>query len=359
VRLLSITGNRPQFIKAAPLHAAIAARPELRLVSLHTGQHYDRELSQVFYEELGLAEPDLRLESGSGTHAQQTARILVGVEAALDEVRPDGVLVYGDTNTTLAAALAAAKLHVPVAHVEAGLRSFDRRMPEELNRVLVDQLSSLLLCPSAPAVQNLAAEGITRGVEVVGDVMVDVARIVGASAAAASAYPARLGLEAGGYLLATVHRQSNTEQPSLGRLVSALTSLDEPVVVPLHPRTAAALERHGLAGELRARAHVIPPLGYVDFTALLRGARLCLTDSGGVQKEAYLHGVPCVTLRDTSEWVETVRSGWNVLVGDDPQAILRAVRELAPPVERPPLYGDGHASERIAALLADDAWHSR
>jgi UDP-GlcNAc3NAcA epimerase len=357
VRLLSITGNRPQFIKAAPLHAALLGRVDL--VSLDTGQHYDRELAAIFYEELGLAEPTLRLEVGSGSHAEQTARILVGIERALREQRPDGVVVYGDTNSTLAGVLAASKEQVPIAHVEAGLRSFDRRMPEEVNRVVADSLSAMLLCPSGVAVANLAREGITQGVHVVGDVMVDVARLIAPAAAARSAYPASLGLERGGYLLATFHRQSNTEAPSLQRIVEGLTSLDEPVVLPLHPRTRAALDRAGLLAEVTRSLHVLPALGYGDFTALLRGARLCLTDSGGVQKESYLHGVPCVTLRDTSEWVETIDSGWNVLVGDDPQALRGAVAELVPPASRPELYGDGHAAERVAALLSDDSWITR
>jgi UDP-GlcNAc3NAcA epimerase len=356
VRLLSVTGNRPQFVKAAPLHAALHGRVEL--VALHTGQHYDHELSQVFYDELGLAEPDLRLEAGSGSHAEQTGRILVGVEGVLRDVQPDGVLVFGDTNSTLAAALAAAKLRVPVAHVEAGLRSFDRRMPEEVNRVLADQLSALLLCPSQLAARNLEQEGLREGVHVVGDVMVDVARLVGPAAATRSPYPQSLGLEPGGYLVATVHRESNTVQPSLGQLAAALGALDEPLVLPLHPRTRAALVREGLLDDLARRVHLLPALGYVDFTALLRGARLCLTDSGGVQKEAYLHGVPCVTLRDTSEWVETIDAGWNVLVGDDPARIAEAVRTLAPPPARPAPYGDGHAAERIAQLLAGPAFGS-
>jgi UDP-GlcNAc3NAcA epimerase len=357
VRLLSITGNRPQFIKAAPLHAAL--RGKVELVALDTGQHYDRELAEVFYEDLGLAEPQIRLHVGSGSHAEQTARMLVGVEGAIREQRPDGVVVYGDTNSTLAATLAAAKEQVPIAHVEAGLRSFDRRMPEEVNRVVADSLARLLLCPSQVAVANLAREGITRGVHVVGDVMVDVARLIAPAAIARSSYPGELGLAPGGYLLATFHRQANTVEPSLGRLVEGLTSLDEPVVVPLHPRTRAALVRDGLYDELVRSVVVLPALGYGDFAALLQGARLCLTDSGGVQKEAYLQGVPCVTLRDTSEWVETIESGWNVLVGDDPDALRRAVSQLAPPAARPELYGDGHAAERIAALLADDSWTTR
>ncbi|MEO9174274.1 MAG: UDP-N-acetylglucosamine 2-epimerase, partial [Gaiellales bacterium] len=217
MRLLSVTGNRPQFIKAAPLHAAL--RGKLELVSLDTGQHYDRELAEVFYEDLGLAEPQIRLHVGSGSHAEQTARMLVGTENAIREQRPDGVVVYGDTNSTLAATLAAAKEQVPIAHVEAGLRSFDRRMPEEVNRVVADSLARLLLCPSQVAAANLAREGITRGVHIVGDVMVDVAWLIAPAAVTRSSYPGELGLAAGSYLLATFHRQSNTVEPSLGRLV--------------------------------------------------------------------------------------------------------------------------------------------
>ena len=358
VRILSITGNRPQFIKAAPLHAALAGRVEL--ISLDTGQHYDRELAAIFYEELGLAEPEIRLHVGSGSHAEMTGSILVGIERAIHERQPDGVVVYGDTNSTLAAALAAAKEQVPIAHVEAGLRSFDRRMPEEVNRVVTDTLSALLLCPSQTAVDNLAREGITEGVHVVGDVMVDVARLIAPAAAARSGELAALGLEPGGFLLATFHRQSNTVEPSLGRIVEGLCSLDEPVVLPLHPAHArgaragrAARARRALAARAapaRLRRLHSPPAS---------AARLCLTDSGGVQKEAYLHGVPCVTLRDTSEWVETIESGWNVLVGDDPGALREAVSQFAPPAARPDLYGDGHAAERIAGLLSDDSWTSR
>jgi UDP-N-acetylglucosamine 2-epimerase len=232
-------------------------------------------------------------------------------------------------------------------------------MPEEVNRVVADTLSALLLCPSQHAVDNLRREGITRGVELVGDVMVDVARVIAPAAAARSSLPGSLELEPGGYLLATFHRQSNTVQPSLGRIVDGLCDLDEPVVLPLHPRTRAALQGAGLLGRVERELRVLPALGYGDFTALLRAARLCLTDSGGAQKEAYLQGIPCITLRDTSEWVETIESGWNVLVGDDPAALRAAVATLAPPPARPELYGDGHAAERIASLLAGDSWTSR
>jgi UDP-GlcNAc3NAcA epimerase len=333
MRLLSVTGTRPQFVKAAPLHAELLKHVEL--VVADTGQHYDHELSRVFNEELGLGEPDVRLEVGSGSHAEQTAAMLIGVERAVLDRRPDAMLVYGDTNSTLAGALVAAKLGVPLAHVEAGLRSFDMRMPEEVNRIVTDRLSRLLFCPSDTAVENLAAEGIRSGVELVGDVMVDLARVFGPVASARSAYPEALGLEA----------------------VDGLTRVEGTVVLPLHPRTRAALEADGMLAELERAITVLPPLGYLDFTALLRAARVCLTDSGGVQKEAYLHSVPCVTLRDTTEWVETVELGWNVLVSEPGEIAAAAA---APPrgTTHPEVYGDGHAAGRMARLVTETAWRT-
>ena len=345
-KVLSVVGNRPQFVKAAPLALALAARAEV--VGVDTGQHYDPTLRQVFYDELGIAPPAHSLEVGSGTHAQTTARILERIEPVLAAEAPDWVVVYGDTNSTIAAALAAAKLGLPLAHVEAGLRSFDRSMPEEVNRVLTDRIADLLLCPSDVGAANLAAEGIADGVAVVGDVMADAARIFGPLADRSDAL-AELGLEPGGYVLATVHREANTRQPALGRLVDALSALDADVVLPIHPRTAAALDREGLA--FGGRVRVVPPAPYLAFTALLRGARVLVTDSGGAQKEAWFHRVPCVTLRDRTEWVETVEPGGNVLVGDDAAAIAAAVAAPPTPADWPPLYGDGHAAERIADVL--------
>jgi UDP-GlcNAc3NAcA epimerase len=356
MRLLSITGTRPQFVKAAPLHAALTKVVDL--VVADTGQHYDHELSRVFNEELGLGDPDIQLGVGSGSHAQQTAAMLIGIERAALDVEPDAVLVYGDTNSTLAGALVAAKLGLPLAHVEAGLRSFDMRMPEEVNRVVCDRLSRLLLCPSEVAVANLATEGITRGVALVGDVMVDLARLLGPIAGERSAYPAALGLAPGEYALATFHRQANTVQPVLGRIVEGLERVAGPVVVPLHPRTREALAATGLLERLERAVHVLPPLGYLDFTALLRSARVCLTDSGGAQKEAYLHSVPCVTLRASTEWVETVELGWNTLVADDPAAIAAAAAAPLRGATHPEVYGDGHAAGRMAQLVAEAAWRT-
>ena len=347
MRILSIVGNRPQFIKSAPLSLALRNRADE--VVLHTGQHYDHELSQVFFDELGLDPPKHRLEAGSGSHAEQTARMLPGIEAAVVEEKPDLVLVYGDTNSTLAGALAATKLRVPVAHVEAGLRSFDRTMPEELNRVLVDRVSSLLFAPSDTAVGNLQAEGISEGVHQVGDVMLDANLRLAPIARERSRALELAGVEAGAYALATVHREANTRQPALGRIVEALNAVEEALVFPLHPRTAGAIEGHGL--RLAGHVHPHPPAGYLDFAALASQARVILTDSGGVQKEAYWYEVPCITLRDSTEWVETVETGWNRLVGTDPDAIVAAAREAAPGPEHPPLYGDGHAADLIADVL--------
>jgi UDP-GlcNAc3NAcA epimerase len=275
--------------------------------------------------------------------------MLPGIERAVLEERPDAVLVYGDTNSTLAGALAAAKQLVPVAHVEAGLRSFDRTMPEELNRLVVDRISALLFCPAEGAVANLAADGITEGVHQVGDVMYDANLRLAPIARERSQALAELGVEPGRYLVLTLHREANTRADALARIADALARIEEPVVFPVHPRTTAALAAAGIP--LDSRVRTTPPVGYLDFAALASQARVILTDSGGVQKEAYWYGVPCVTLRTTSEWVETLEKGWNRLVGTDPDLIVQAVREARPQADRPVLYGDGHASERIADLL--------
>jgi UDP-N-acetylglucosamine 2-epimerase len=346
--VLSVVGNRPQFVKSGPVSLALREHG-IREVVIHTGQHYDDELSQVFFDELGLDPPAYRLDAGSGTHAEQTARMLPGIERAVLAERPDAVLVYGDTNSTLAGALAAAKAGAPVAHVEAGLRSFDRSMPEELNRMLVDRLSSLLFCPSETAVRNLEAEGIRDGVHVVGDVMLDANRRFAPIALERSRALESADVEPGAYVLVTVHREANVRMPALKRIATALNELGEPVVFPAHPRTAAALEQEAI--ELAPHIRMLPPVGYLDFAALAARARVILTDSGGVQKEAYWYGVPCVTVRSSTEWVETVALGWNRLVGTDPAAIVAAVREAAPGAERPALYGDGEAAVRIAQAL--------
>ena len=351
MRVLTVVGNRPQFVKAAAVSRALRERAEEVLV--HTGQHYDDEMSAVFFTELGVPRPARELDLGTGSNTEQTARMLSALAPIVADARPDVVLVYGDTNSTLAGGLAAAQAQVPVAHVEAGMRSFDRRMPEELNRVLTDHLSSLLLCSSEAPAEHLRAERIAGAVEVVGDVMVDVARLVQPRARADDAPLRDAGVRAGEYVLVTAHRAGNVDDPDrLAALVDLLLALPLPAVLPLHPRTGARLDAAGLLDRLLQADHirVTPPLGYLAFTALLTRARAMLTDSGGVQKEAYLAGVPCVTLRDTTEWTETVDVGWNVLVDLDRDAALRAL-DRTPPEARPELYGDGHAGERVVEAL--------
>jgi UDP-GlcNAc3NAcA epimerase len=353
VRIVTIIGNRPQFVKAAAVSRLLRERHEELLV--HTGQHYDDELSRVFFDELGIPAPDRELGAGSGTNTEQTARILRALEPVLYELQPGLVLVYGDTNSTLAGALAAAQAGIPVGHVEAGMRSFDRTMPEELNRVLADHASDLLLCSTGTAIANLERENAPGEAHLVGDVMADVSLAFRDIAAERSTVLADLGLEPGGYLAVTAHRAGNVDRPErLVRLVDLLGALPHTtglrVVFPVHPRTRDRLEGTMLLDRL-GDVELIPPLGYLDFLELARGARAVLTDSGGVQKEAYLLGVPCVTLRDTTEWVETVEAGWNVLVDLDRDAALAALgRE--PPAERPELYGGGHAAERVRDVVA-------
>jgi UDP-N-acetylglucosamine 2-epimerase (non-hydrolysing)/UDP-GlcNAc3NAcA epimerase len=349
VKVVTVIGNRPQFVKAAAVSGPLRAEHEELLV--HTGQHYDDELSAIFFEELAVPAPEIELGLGGGTNTEQTARMLAALGDLLREHTPDAVLVYGDTNSTLAGALAGAQAQVPVAHVEAGMRSYDRAMPEELNRVLTDHLADLLLVPSGVAAANLAREGVAGEVEIVGDVMVDVAMALAPHARADDAPLRDAGVSAGEYVLATAHRAGTVDDPQrLRALVELLLSVEPPVVLALHPRTRARLVSAGLLERLAAGTILRPPLGYLAFTSLLTRARAVLTDSGGVQKEAYLAGVPCMTLRDSTEWVETVDSGWNVLVDLDPAA-ARAALARALPAERPELYGDGRAGARVAAAM--------
>jgi UDP-GlcNAc3NAcA epimerase len=346
-----VIGNRPQFIKAA------AVSPGLRVahteVMVHTGQHFDDELSGVFFSELGLPAPERELGVALGSNSSQTARMLAALEPVIADEAPNVVLVYGDTNSTLAGALAGAQAGVPVAHVEAGMRSFDRSMPEELNRVLADHASDLLLCPSETAVENLRRESVRGEIDLVGDVMVDVALEVQPRARERVDLVRAHGLAPGQYVLATAHRAGSVDDPvRLARLVELLCAVPVPVLLALHPRTRARLTAAGLLERLEQsdRVMVTPPLGYVELTSLLCNARAVLTDSGGLQKEAYIAGVPCVTLRPNTEWTETVEQGWNVLVDLDRDAALAALQRT-PPRERPPLYGDGRAGERVIAAL--------
>jgi UDP-N-acetylglucosamine 2-epimerase (non-hydrolysing)/UDP-GlcNAc3NAcA epimerase len=345
-----VIGNRPQFVKAAAVSRRLRERCDELIV--HTGQHYDDELSRIFFDELGVPKPERELNAGGGTNTAQTARILAELEPVLAELEPKLVLVYGDTNSTLAGALAARQAGIATGHVEAGMRSFDRTMPEELNRVLTDHASDLLLCSTETAVRNLERERAAGEIELVGDVMADVSLAFRDIAEERSGIVDELGLEPGGYLVVTAHRAGNVDdQERLGQLVELLAALPAPVIFPVHPRTRARLEAAGLTDRLGDGVRLLAPLGYLDFLKLARHARAVLTDSGGVQKEAYLLGVPCVTLRDTTEWVETVESGWNVLVGLDSGAALEAL-DRNPPAERPELYGGGHAAERVCDVLA-------
>jgi UDP-GlcNAc3NAcA epimerase len=349
MKVVTIVGARPQFIKAAAISRELRKQHIEYLV--HTGQHYDHEMSGVFFEGLELPAPDINLEVGSGNHGAQTANMLAGIEKVLLNERPDRVLVYGDTNSTLAGALAAAKLHVPVAHVEAGLRSFNRQMPEEVNRVLTDHVSNVLYCPSDTAVANLVAEGITRNVHQVGDVMLDILNWVRErTKASQNGIVAELGLKEKGFLLTTIHRSENTDIPErLDAIVQALNAVGEPVVFPMHPRARKVIAAAG--HKFGPHVRLIDPLGYFDMTRVSAAARMILTDSGGLQKEAYWLGVPCVTLRQETEWVETVKAGWNRIVGTDAEKIISAVRSFVPPSTRPELYGDGRVSRRCVDLL--------
>jgi UDP-N-acetylglucosamine 2-epimerase len=356
MRIVTIIGNRPQFVKAAAVSRRLRERHEELIV--HTGQHYDDELSRIFFEELDVPRPDRELGTSSGSNTAQTARMLGELEPVLAEAAPDLALVYGDTNSTLAGALAAAQAGIPVGHVEAGMRSFDRSMPEELNRVLTDHASDLLLCSTETAVSNLEREGARGQVYLVGDVMADVSlafrEIAAKRAEERGSVLDDRGLEPGEYVALTAHRPGNVDDPSrLERLVELIEALPFKVAFPVHFRTEARLESAGLFDRLEQLEHLemTPPLGYLDFLELLRNAGAVLTDSGGVQKEAYLLGVPCLTLRDTTEWVETVEAGWNVLVDLDKEAALAAL-DREPPAERPELYGGGHAAERVLDVVS-------
>ena len=349
MKLVSIVGARPQFIKAAALSRELRQRHKEILV--HTGQHYDYEMSGIFFDGLEIPPPDVNLGVGSGSHGNQTAAMLRGIEDVLLLERPDWLVIYGDTNSTLAGALAASKVSVPVVHVEAGLRSFNRYMPEEINRVVADHLSNLLLCPSDTAVRNLATEGIGRNVHLVGDVMLD---ILNWARRRVAEHPPeiveRLGVKPKSYVLATVHRGENTDDPArLSGILKAFAALDEPVIFPVHPRARRVITEAGW--RLSPDVQMIDPVGYLDMVALAGSARVVLTDSGGLQKEAYWLGVPCVTLRDETEWVETVDAGWNVLVGSDTEKIVQTVHSFEPAESRPALYGDGCVAARCADLL--------
>ncbi len=346
MRVASIVGARPQFIKLLPVSCAL--RQQHKEIIVHTGQHYDYNMSARFFDELAIPTPDHHLGIGSGSHGVQTGRMLEAVEQVLMQERPDWVIVYGDTNSTLAGALAATKLHMRLAHVEAGLRSFNRTMPEEINRVVVDHLSDRLFCPTETARRHVNNEGITEGVEVVGDVMYDLLlQVLPKLHTRAQTLLPALHVAPNEYMLVTVHRAANTDDPEAMRgIADALKQLEMPILFPIHPRTRACLERYDIIWNKHIL--LIEPVGYIDMLALEQSAYRILTDSGGVQKEAFLLRVPCVTLREETEWTETVETGWNVLVGCCPQAIIEAVGRSNPEPPQQHPFGDGNAAARIA-----------
>ncbi len=351
MKVLSIVGARPEFIQANPI--SLVLRKTHQEVLVHTGQHYDYKMSQTFFDELGIPAPDYNLEVGSASHARQTAEILVRLDEVLLKEAPDLVIVRGDTNSTLAGALAAAKLHIPVAHVEAGERSFEKRMPEEINRVVTDSIADMFFCASQTAVRHLEAEGKCAQVHLVGDVMVDSIYQNLPLARRKSEILGKLGLRPQSYVLATVHRAANTDDAlRLSKIVQAFNSVSETVVFPAHPRTQAALKRIGAS--FKGHVKLVEPMGYFDMMVLEENARLIATDSGGVQREAYVHGVPCLTLRAETEWVETVATGWNLLVDVEPDQVLKAWSTFAPAVQRPPIFGDGKAGERIVQAIENE-----
>jgi len=360
MKIVTVVGARPQFIKAAAVSRAIrehnrsSGESVIHEVIVHTGQHYDENMSQVFFDELDIPRPDYNLEVGGGTHGAMTGQMLEKIEQVLMAEDPDWVLIYGDTNSTLAGALAAVKLHIPVAHVEAGLRSFNMRMPEEVNRILADRVSTLLFCPTETAVKNLRREGMTNGVHNVGDVMYDASLFYRDMAREKSSILEDLGLVAGEYVLVTCHRAENTDNPKrMKQIAEAFERIAEDirVVFPVHPRTRNVLQEMGIYARLSERLSIIPPVSFLDMVRLEESAKAIVTDSGGVQKEAYFFGVPCITMRDETEWVETVEMGWNVLTGASSERIIASVnvRRLGETGKR--LYGDGNASMKIVETL--------
>lgn len=347
LKIATIVGARPQFIKIAAVSRRL--RRDAEEVLIHTGQHYDNNLSNIFFEELDIPQPKFNLGIGSGSHGHQTGQMMAKIEEVLIDEKPDWVLVYGDTNSTLAGALAAAKLHIKVAHIEAGLRSYNRLMPEEINRVVTDHVSDLLFCPSDVAVSNLAKEGIIEGVVNVGDVMVDSLLFACEKAKESSNIEEAYGVMPGKYLLATLHRAENTDvSHRLSNILEAFSFINTPILFPMHPRTRKAISEFGFDEKLsNPLINIIQPVGYLDMVLVEQSARMILTDSGGIQKEAYVLKVPCITLRDETEWVETVQTGWNILVGADIHQIVDAVKNFQEPADHPQLYGDGNAGQRI------------
>jgi len=356
MKILTVVGARPQFIKASMLSKIFQQDPEVKEILVHTGQHYDANMSDVFFNQLQIPTPDYHLGIGSDSHGKQTGRMLSKIEEIILKEKPDTVLVYGDTNSTLAGSLAASKLHIPIAHVEAGLRSYNKKMPEEINRLLTDHLSTLLFCPTTAAVTNLKKEGFEKGVYLTGDIMFDSVLHFKKIAEKNSSSLSKLNLTSNDYYLATIHRAENTDDVDrLKTILSVLSQLDKTVVFSLHPRTRKKVEQWNLEHFLTA-PHIltVEPLDYFDMLTLESQAKVILTDSGGVQKEAYMLKVPCVTLRDETEWIETVQSKWNNLVGaSDMGKILSSIHNMKEPTKYPSLFGDGNAANKIYKVICD------
>jgi UDP-N-acetylglucosamine 2-epimerase (non-hydrolysing) len=349
MKIVSVVGARPNFVKLAPVSKEL--RKESKEIVIHTGQHYDYEMNKIFFDEMGIPEPDYHLGVGSGSHGEQTGEMLKRIERVLMKEKPDLVLVFGDTNTTLAGGLAACKLHIRVAHIEAGLRSYDRRMPEEINRILTDHCSDLLFAPTRTAVENLKKEGITEGVYLTGDVMVDALKENIKIAERESIILNELNLKTKEYYLATLHRAENTDDfNNLEDIVAAFCEIGH-LVFPCHPRTEKSLKKFNLWDKLTKKIKVVKPVGYLDMLMLEKNANKILTDSGGVQKESYIFKVPCITLRNTTEWVETVKDGWNVLVGAAKERIVKMAMQFEPKDEQRDIFGEGDASKRIVKIL--------
>ncbi|MDY7032552.1 MAG: UDP-N-acetylglucosamine 2-epimerase (non-hydrolyzing) [Thermodesulfobacteriota bacterium] len=352
MKIATIVGARPQFIKISSVSPLL--RNDHNEILIHTGQHYDYEMSKLFFDELHIPAPEFNLGVGSGNQGEQTGKMMISIEEVLLKEMPDLVLVYGDTNSTLAGALCASKLHIPLGHIEAGLRSFDKKMPEEINRILTDHSSDLLFCPTQKAIGNLCREGMNQRSYLVGDVMYDAALRIVQIAEGSSRILETLRLKPKEYILATVHRAENTDNKScLNNIVEAFLQIEEKVVLPLHPRTKKYLDLYGLYERILKNKHIliVDPVGYCDILLLEKNAKKILTDSGGVQKEAYFFRVPCITLRENTEWVETVDASWNVLVGNDIGKILDASRNFEPDGYNETLYGDGKAGEKICRIL--------
>ena len=348
MKIIHIVGARPQFVKAAMVSKAWnTSRGEYLL---HTGQHYSKKMSSLFFDELHLRPPDINLEVGSGSHAEQTSKMLSGIDRYFEDIQPDHVVIYGDTNSTLAGALAASKREISLSHVEAGLRSFNRSMPEEINRVIGDHLSNYLFCPTKQAVDNLSAEGISRQVYLVGDVMADALFSFMKISQKRSTILNILNLQPKEYALATTHRSGNVDNPeALSQIISGFGDIGQQIILPLHPRTEKMMGQFSFTFPENVR--VIDPVGYLDMLMLEKNAECILTDSGGIQKEAYLLGVRCITMREETEWVETVDAGWNVLVGADREKIRNMFNDFYPKEDRPPIYGEGDAADKIVQVI--------